>query len=127
MTDRFRRTYPEATQKVVNGFVRTAQWLADEKNRDEAFQIWSRAGTPVATIARSSEGSALKEKYNPRLDEFFRTRYASAIAFNKEQKLIRRDVDLNARVDASYVNKAITDLNLENFWADRGTTGAVQN
>src|SRR5690606_32408153 len=78
VTDRFRRTYPEATQKVVNGFVRTAQWLADEKNRDEAFQIWSRAGTPVATIARSSEGSALKEKYNPRLDEFFRTRYASA-------------------------------------------------
>ncbi|OIS94969.1 ABC transporter substrate-binding protein [Brucella cytisi] len=127
VTDRFRRTYPEATQKVVNGFVRTAQWLADEKNRDEAFQIWSRAGTPVATIARSSEGSALKEKYNPRLDEFFRTRYASAIAFNKEQKLIRRDVDLNAWVDASYVNKAITDLNLENFWADRGTTGAVQN
>lgn len=127
VTDRFRRTYPEATQKVVNGFVRTAQWLADEKNRDEAFQVWSRAGTPVATIARSSEGSALKEKYNPRLDEFFRTRYASAIAFNKEQKLIRRDVDLNAWVDASYVNKAITDLNLENFWADRGTTGAVQN
>lgn len=127
VTDRFRKTYPEATQKVVNGFVRTAQWLADEKNRDEAFQIWSRAGTPVATIARSSEGSALKEKYNPRLDEFFRTRYASAIAFNKEQKLIRRDVDLNAWVDASYVNKAITDLNLENFWADRGTTGAVQN
>lgn len=127
VTDRFRRTYPEATQKVVNGFVRTAQWLADEKNRDEAFQIWSRAGTPVATIARSSEGSALKEKYNPRLDEFFRTRYASAIAFNKEQKLIRRNVDLNAWVDASYVNKAITDLNLENFWADRGTTGAVQN
>jgi sulfonate transport system substrate-binding protein len=56
VTDRFRRTYPEATQKVVNGFVRTAQWLADEKNRDEAFQIWSRAGTPVANHCKVQRG-----------------------------------------------------------------------
>ena len=45
-------------------------------------------------------------------------------AFNKEQKLTRRDVDLAAWVDASYVEKAIADHELEGFWADRDATGA---
>lgn len=124
VTDKFRKAYPDATQKVVNGFVRAAAWLGDEKNRDEAFQIWSRAGTPVATIAKSNEGSPLKGKYNPRLDDFFQARYASGIAFNKEQKLTRRDVDLAAWVDASYIDKAVADLKLDGFWADRDAAGA---
>ena len=124
VTDAFRKAHPEATQKVVSGFVRAATWLSDDKNRDEAFQIWSRAGTPVAVIAKSNEGTLLKGKYNPRLDDFFKARYESGLAFNKEQKLIRRDVDLAAWVDGSYVEKAIADQELEGFWADRDATGA---
>lgn len=125
VTDAFRKAYPEATQKVVTGFVRAAQWLSDEANRNEAFEIWSRAGTPVETIARSNEGSSLKDKYNPRLDDFFTARYSSGITFNKEQKLTRRDVDLAAWVDASYIDKAIADLELDGFWPDRDATGAA--
>lgn len=124
VTDSFRRAYPEATQKVVNGFVSAAAWLADEKNRREAFQIWSRAGTPVDVISRSNEGTALKSKYNPRLDDFFASRYASGIAFDKDEKLTRRDVDLATWVDRSYLDKAIVALKLENVWPDRDASGA---
>lgn len=127
VSDKFRQAHPEATQKVVTGFVAAAHWLADDKNRDEAFQIWSRAGTPVATITKSNEGTSLKGKYNPRLDEFFKARYASAIAFNKEQKLTRRDVDLATWADSSYLDKAISNLKLDGFWADRDAAGAATN
>ena len=127
VTDKFRQAHPEAAQKVVTGFVAAAHWLADDKNRDEAFQIWSRAGTPVATITKSNEGTLLKGKYNPRLDAFFKARYASAIAFNKEQKLTRRDVDLTAWADSSYLDKAISDLKLVGFWAERDPTGDTTN
>ncbi|WP_018859650.1 ABC transporter substrate-binding protein [Rhizobium sp. 42MFCr.1] len=127
VTDKFRKAYPEATQKVVTGFVKAAQWLADDKNREEAFKIWSRAGSPVEIISKSNAGSQLGQKYNPRLDEFFVARYRSAIAFNREQKLIRRDVDLDAWVDATYVDNAVKTLNLQSLWPDRSASGVLQN
>ncbi|MDM9645525.1 ABC transporter substrate-binding protein [Rhizobium sp. S163] len=127
VTDKFRKAYPQATQKVVTGFVKAAQWLADDKNRDEAFKIWSRAGSPIEVIAKSNAGSSLGQKYNPRLDAFFRSRYQSGIAFDREQKLIRRDVDLDAWVDRTYVDNAVKSLKLETLWPDRSATGALQN
>jgi sulfonate transport system substrate-binding protein len=127
VTDKFRKAYPEATQKVVTGFVKAAQWLADDKNRDEAFKIWSRAGSPIEVIAKSNAGSSLGQKYNPRLDDFFTSRYRSGIAFDREQKLIRRDVDLDAWVDRTYVDNAVKSLKLETLWPDRSATGALQN
>ncbi|MBZ7924322.1 ABC transporter substrate-binding protein [Ensifer adhaerens] len=127
VTDRFRKEYPEATQKVVTGFVKAAQWVADDKNRDEAFKIWSRAGSPVEVISKSNAGSSLGPKYNPRLDDFFVSRYQSGIAFDREQKLIRRDVDLDGWVDRSYVDNAVKSLNLQALWPDRSATGALQN
>jgi sulfonate transport system substrate-binding protein len=127
VTDKFRKAYPGATQKVVTGFVKAAHWLADDKNRDEAFKIWSRAGSPIEVIAKSNAGSSLGQKYNPRLDDFFTSRYQSGIAFDREQKLIRRDVDLDAWVDRTYVDNAVKSLKLETLWPDRSATGALQN
>lgn len=127
VTDKFRKTYPDATQKVVTGFVKAAQWLADDKNREEAFKIWSRAGSPIEVIRKSNTGGQLGQKYNPRLDDFFVARYQSGIAFDREQKLIRRDVDLDAWVDRSYVDNAVKTLDLQSLWPDRSATGTLQN
>ena len=127
VTDKFRKAYPEATEKVVRGFVRAAAWLADDKNREEAFAIWARAGSPIEVIRKSNQGAGLKDKYDPRLDDFFVARYASGITFDREQKLIRRDVDLKAWVDRSFVDKAIASLNLQSLWPDRNAEGALQN
>ncbi|NKC04762.1 ABC transporter substrate-binding protein [Brucella haematophila] len=127
VTDKFRKTYPEATQKVVTGFVKAAQWLSDDKNREEAFNIWSRAGSPIAVIRKSNEGGELGKKYNPRLDGFFAARYRSGIDFDKQQKLIRHDIDLDTWVDRNYVENAIKTLNLQSLWPDRSATGELLN
>lgn len=123
VTESFRDKYPEATEKVVRGLVRAAAWLGDEANREEAFTIWNRAGTPVETIRKSNEGGSLKDKYNLLLDDFFRSRYESAIAFNKEQKLTRRDVDLSAWIDPTVLDKALKSAGLETFWRKRDAQG----
>ena len=114
-------------QKADQRQVEAAAWLADDKNREEAFEIWARAGTPVEIIRKSNEGSPLKDKYDPRLDDFFVARYRSGIGFNQEQKLTRREVDLDAWVDRSFVDKAVADLKLEALWPDRNAEGALQN
>ena len=122
VTDEFRKAYPEATQKVVRGFVRAAAWLSDPANREEAFTIWSRAGTPVDLI-RQANTAPLKGRYDPRLDDLFTARFNNVIAFSKEQKLIRSNVDLSTWVDRSDIDKAIASLDLQGFWPNRSANG----
>lgn len=126
VTDKFRKAYPEATQKVVDGFVKAAQWLAEDKNREEAFRIWSRAGSPVEVIRKSNSGP-LGPKYNPRLDDFFTSRYQSGIAFDREQKLIRHDVELSTWVDRSFIDKSVASLKLQALWPNRVADSSLQN
>lgn len=126
-TQDFIEAYPEATQKVVNGLVRAAEWLGDDRNREEAFGIWSRAGTPVAIIRKANEGSSLREKYDPRLDALFLARYRSGIDFDREQKLIRADVDLDAWVDSRFLDAALKAFKLEARWPERAAPASLQN
>jgi sulfonate transport system substrate-binding protein len=127
VTDDFARTYPDATARVVRGYLRAAEWLSKDENREEAFQIWSRTGTPPALYRDTFEGQSLKDAYNPLLDEFFLDRYRSVVAFNKDQKLIRRDVDLAEFVDRSFVDRALKDLHFERTWPSRRADGAATN
>ena len=50
----FEKEHPAQVQKVVDQFVRAANWSSDEKNRAELFQIWARSGTPQASGKPSS-------------------------------------------------------------------------
>jgi sulfonate transport system substrate-binding protein len=127
VTDDFRQKYPNATARIVRGFVRAAAFIADEKNREEVFAIWSRSGTPAALLKAENEGISFKDAYNPLLDEFFFARYRSILAFNKEQKLTRADIDLNSWVDASYLTDALKRTNLQNFWPPRTEKGVAMN
>ncbi|AGT11195.1 ABC transporter substrate-binding protein [Paracoccus aminophilus] len=115
----FRDAYPDATQKVVEGYVRAAAWVSDPANRDEVFQIWSRAGTPVALLAKANADTNFELAYNPRLDGAFRHRYESALAFATEQKLVRKAPDLTAWTDASFLDKALATTGLDKLWPER--------
>lgn len=119
----FRDAYPEATQKVVDGYVKAAAWLADPANREEAFQIWNRAGTPVDLIRRSNADTDFRQAYDPRLDAVFEQRFASALEFTRAQKLTRKTPDLAAWADGSFLAKALEGEGLAGVWPDRAATG----
>lgn len=119
VSQEFRDSYPEATQKVVDGYVKAAEWVSDPANREEVFQIWSRAGTPVGLIAQSNADTDLKNAFNPRLDAEFTRRYQSALDFAAEQKLVRQTPDLTEWSDPSFLNTALEKTGRAAFWPER--------
>lgn len=119
VTEAFEKKYPEATQKIANGIVKAAYWLSQEKNREEALKIWEKSGTPAALIREDYEGVSLKDSFNPRLDPHFINLYNNAVAFTKEQKLIRRDFDVPAWFATNYVENALKAQHLSDYWPTR--------
>ena len=51
------------------------------------------------------------------------SQYRGVIAFNKEQKLIRNDVDFGKWTERKYLEAALTSLNLKNYWSTRNADG----
>lgn len=127
VTDPFQTKYPEATQRVVRGLLRAAEWLSREENREEALQIWSKSGTPYAALKEEFEGHPLKQAYNPRIDEFLVEQYRDAIQFAKDEKLIRNDIDLKKWFEPKYLEIGLKDLGLERHWPRRAADGAAVN
>jgi len=124
--DNFQKNYPDATQRVTRGLLRAAAWLADDKNREEAFAIWQRTGVTNAVLQEEFKGTSLRDQFNPQLDGFFQAQYKDVIAFDKEQKLIRKDVDLAEWIEPKYLNAALKELKLERVWPVRAADGSTK-
>ena len=123
VTEAFAAKYPELTKRIVRGFVRGAQWVAQPENREEALQIWAKSGVSYDSLKQEYAGELLHDRFDPRLDDFFRGQYADGIRFSKDQKLIRKDVDLAQWIDPQYQDAAFASLGLTNFWPSRNRDG----
>lgn len=121
--EEFEKTYPEATAKVVRGFVKAARWAGLEENREEALQVWAKSGIPLNALREEYEGAPVRDQINILLDDYTLGRFAAGIAFAKQQKLIRGDVDLKAWAEPKYLNAALEELKLEGFWTERAEDG----
>jgi sulfonate transport system substrate-binding protein len=127
VTEAFATKYPDATQRAVRGFIRAAYWLAQPENREEALQIWAKSGVPYTILKEEYANEALRDRMNPRLDDFFRGQYQDGIAFARQQNLIRKDIDLGQWVDTKYQDAALKSLGLADFWPDRNSDGVGTN
>jgi sulfonate transport system substrate-binding protein len=125
VTEAFAAKYPETTQHVVRGFVEAAKWLAQPANRDEALRIWAKSGVPIASLQEEYADESLRDRMDPRLDDFFRAQYQDGIDFAKREKLIRKDVDLSQWIDTTYQDAAFASLNLAQYWPARSGDGAA--
>ncbi len=68
-----------------------------------------------------------RDEFNPRLDDFFYWQYRDGVAFEKDQKLIRTDVDVSNWIQPKYQTAALAALGLEHFWPKRGVDGVPVN
>jgi sulfonate transport system substrate-binding protein len=124
--DDFQKAYPEATARFTRGLLKAAQWLADDRNREEAFTIWERTGVTADVLHEEFKGVSLRDQFNPLIDEFYRAQYRDVIAFDHDQKLIRNDVDFDQWIEPKYLNAALSELNLIHYWPERSADGAVK-
>ncbi|RTL53149.1 MAG: TetR family transcriptional regulator [Rhodocyclaceae bacterium] len=116
VSEEFEAKYPQIVQRFVSALVRTAAWSADEKNRDEIFRLWAKSGTPYADFKEDYKDTALRDRQNPLLDEYYTTFIKNSIAEAKEFRFIRRDVPFEGWIEPKYLNTALKEEKLEGFW-----------
>jgi len=125
VTDRFAEANPQLVQRVVNVAVRTAKWASDEANREEVLRLWARAGTPFEHWKEDYAGEPLRVRLNPNFDPFLVGRYMDAIEQAQRFKLSRARFDATPWIDTRYLQAALREQKLENFWPIYQANGKI--
>ena len=123
VTENFEKQYPEVVQRVVTSLVKEAHWGSQEANRNTQYKLWSQSGTPYEDYKKTWDGWNLKDRHSPLIDEFHVSQINEAVQISKNARLIRRDVDTKTWYDLKYLNNALKDLNLQNYWRQFNANG----
>ncbi|WP_341674795.1 ABC transporter substrate-binding protein [Niveibacterium sp. SC-1] len=125
VTDEFVRQYPQTTQRVVTELVRSAQWISDPANHKAVLDVWSRMGTPAAHW-EEDYGTDFAPRHSPRFDAFITGRYKEAVADAYTFRLSRKRFDVDGWIDHRFVDTALRELKLENYWPALDAEGKPQ-
>jgi sulfonate transport system substrate-binding protein len=104
---------------VVSAFLKAAAWLSDDKNREEAVQLWSKSGVDAAILREDFGGPPMREQFDPRLDAFTLWQYRDTVAFAEEEHLIRTEFEPAQWFDPQFQDAGLKELGLEALWPDR--------
>jgi sulfonate transport system substrate-binding protein len=123
-SDAFIRKYPEVTRRVVKTVVAAAKWISDRESAPQpVFQLWTKSGVPFANFKEDFKGQSLKLLSSPLIDGYITDQYKQQIAGAKKFGLIKESFDFTPWVDTSFLNQALKELGLENFWEPLGASG----
>lgn len=115
--------HPEITQRVVDAFVKAAQWSSDEPNRAGLFELWHKSGTPIPILEEYFSKDTLAYRNSPLIDDLLISQYEEQAVKSKEFGLVRREIDLKGWFEPKYLNSAIERLGLQKFWQPYGADG----
>ena len=122
----FEQQYPEIVQRVVTRLVKVAHWSTQEANREKQLQLWATSGTAYIDYQKSWESTRdLRERLNPLLDDYYRAGIASSLEEIKQYKLIRRAVDLEGWLKPEYLDNALKELQLTDYWPQQSADGKI--
>ena len=125
--DEFEKKYPAIVQRVVTRLVKVAHWSTQEANREKQYQLWSQSGTPYVDYKKGWERLPdLRDRMNPLLDDYYTASIQRSIEETKKYKLIRRDVSLEGWLEPKYLNNALKELKLEDYWPQQDAQGKVK-
>jgi len=121
--DAFAAKYPDTTRRVVKVLVRAAQWASDEANRDELLTLWAIPGVYTKEQLAEDYGNNIKVRSSPLLDPFLVDRYKAVVADALQFGLISKSVEVDSWFDRSFLNAALKESKLENFWTALDASG----
>lgn len=122
-TEDFINKYPDTTEKVVRAYVQSAQYQSLAANRDETLRTMVTASFSHPVVLREYHGVELKSIVVPLIDPFLRAHYAESIAFAVANKLIRKSIPANDMFDSRFIDRAVKDLNLDDYWTSSDSEG----
>jgi sulfonate transport system substrate-binding protein len=123
VTDEFAARHPQAVARVVRTLVRTAHQYSDESRRAELFERWGKTEYPEKVWREDFIGQPLRVRLSPLLDPFLVARYKDAAREGHALKLVRLVPEIDSWFDRSYLNAALKELKLENYWPAYGADG----
>jgi sulfonate transport system substrate-binding protein len=122
----FAKKYPDITRRVVKALVKSAYWASEERNRENLFKVWAAAGSTTPAMYREDyQGTPLAHRLSPLLDPYIVAGDKRAVEDAYRFKLIRKQFDVNAWFDSSYLDAALRELKLENYWPRLDVQGKV--
>jgi sulfonate transport system substrate-binding protein len=119
----FIEKHPEITQRVVDAFVKAAQWSSDEPNRAALFELWHKSGTPIPILEDYFSNDTLAYRNSPLIDNLLVSQYQEQGVKAKEFGLIRREVSTDGWFEPKYLKASLEKLGLQNFWQAYGADG----
>ena len=122
-TEDFAAKYPATTQRVVNAYVKAAQFAALPENFDAVLAAYAKAGENIDALKADYDGLSFADELSPIIDDYVRAQYQGGIDYTKANALIRGDVDLATWIDTSFLDKAIADQGFEGVWARHKADG----
>ena len=125
VTEAFAAAHPDLTQRVVTTFIKAARFISLDENREEAFEAWALSGLPKETFATNFEGVRLSHIVNPLIDDYVVARYKEQAAAAKDYGLLKGDPDIDHWFDRTYLDRALKDLALEDFWSTHDAKGKI--
>lgn len=121
----FEQQYPDIVQRVVNRLVKVAHWSSQDANREQQYQWWTRSGTN-AYLDNKKEWDRVKDlrtRHSPLLDDFYKAKIQKSIAETRQYRLTRRDTPFEGWLEPKYLNNALRELKLENFFPTQSVDG----
>ncbi|WOD16556.1 ABC transporter substrate-binding protein [Paraburkholderia kirstenboschensis] len=123
VVDEFDRAHPDIVQRVVNVFVKGAQWSSDEENRDQLFKLWAKSGVPYSSWQAEYANQRLKDRNSPLVDPFIVARYKAVAADALKLKLIRQPVEVDNWFETKYLDNALREQKLDHYWTRYDAAG----
>lgn len=121
----FEQQYPDIVQRVVNRLVKVAHWSSQDANREQQYQWWTRSGTN-AYLDNKKEWDRVKDlrtRHSPLLDDFYKAKIQKSIAETRQYRLTRRDTPFEGWLEPKYLNNALRELKLENYFPTQSADG----
>lgn len=110
--------YPELTQIVATAYVRAQHWTSQDENREAAIVEGTRNGTPASVVRKNFEDSAVswRDRWSPLYDPLVTHYYRDASAFAYTHKIIGRKLNADELFQPKFLDAALTQLNLTQYW-----------
>ena len=125
-SDAFIQKYPELTVRVLKLLVKSAQWVA-ETPATQVYQLWTKSGSTFSSFREDLQGEDPKYRFSPLIDPYLAKRYKFQISEAKRMGLLRETFSFEDWAEPKFLQQALKELNLENYWLPRGDDGKPQS
>ncbi|WP_169444455.1 ABC transporter substrate-binding protein [Massilia niastensis] len=117
----FLKKYPQLAQLVATAYVKAHQKVAGGNGREDYIQHEVAAGHARSLIEREMEGDTTKwnERWAPLFTPELRAHYAAGAAYAQQARLIGKPLDTSGLYAPQFVEQALVQLKLQNYWAGR--------